>query len=52
MKSFQITGIPQDVWKAFRRMCLHENISANRKLQELIETEVAQGGAETRRKNQ
>jgi hypothetical protein len=52
MKSFQITGIPQDVWKAFRRMCLEENVSANRKLQELIQAEVAQGGTETRRKSQ
>jgi hypothetical protein len=52
VSSYQITGIPQDVWKAFRRMCLEESISANRKLRELIQAEVAQGGTETRRKNQ
>jgi hypothetical protein len=58
MSSYQITGIPQDVWKALCRMCLEQNISANRKLQELIETEVAQGGIDgtmdssTRRKEQ
>ncbi len=40
MKSCQITGIPSDVWLAFRRMCLEEGISANRKLLQIIEAEV------------
>jgi hypothetical protein len=58
VSSYQITGIPQDVWKAFRRMCLEQNVSANRKLQELIEAEVAGSGSNrtmdntTGRKNQ
>ena len=44
MASCQVTGIPQELWLAFRRMCLEEGISANRKLGQLIETQVATGG--------
>jgi hypothetical protein len=40
MSSCQITGIPNETWRAFRRMCLEEGISANRKLLQLIEAEV------------
>lgn len=40
MSSCQITGIPSDVWRAFRRICLEEGISANRKLRELIEAQM------------
>jgi len=44
MASCQITGIPDQTWRAFRRLCLDENISANRKIRELIEAEVLAGG--------
>lgn len=44
MASCQITGIQDDVWREFRRICLEENISANRKLRELIQAEVARSG--------
>ena len=49
MRSCQITGIPQEVWLAFRRMCLEQNISANRKIRELIEAQVALADGEERR---
>ena len=53
MSSCQITGIPQEVWRAFRRMCLEEGISANRKLLQIIEAQVklAEGGIEGTRNN-
>jgi len=47
MASCQITGIPDQTWRAFRRLCLDENISANRKIRELIEAEVLAGGGGT-----
>ena len=48
MASCQITGIPDQTWRAFRRICLDEGVSANRKLRELIEIEVrlADGGSD------
>jgi hypothetical protein len=48
MSSYQITGISNETWRAFRRMCLEEGISANRKLLQIIEAEVklAEGGIE------
>lgn len=41
MSSVQVTGIASDIWKAFRRLCLEEGISANHKLRQLIEAQVA-----------
>ncbi len=46
MSSYQITDIPKETWRAFRRICLEESISANRKLRELIEVEVAMADRE------
>jgi hypothetical protein len=46
MSSCQITGISDETWRAFRRICLDEGISANRKLREIIEAEVAKCGIE------
>lgn len=43
MAAFQISGIPENTWRAFRLMCLEENVSANRKLRELIEAQVSAG---------
>ena len=40
MSSCQITGIPSEVWRTFRRLCLDEGISANRKLLQVIEAMV------------
>jgi len=40
MSSCQITGIPKEVWRSFRRLCLEEGISANRKLVQVIEAMV------------
>lgn len=40
MSSCQVTGIPKEVWRAFRRLCLEEGISANRKLVQVIEAMV------------
>ena len=42
MSSCQITGIPSETWRAFRRLCLEEGISANRKLVQVIEAMVMQ----------
>jgi hypothetical protein len=41
MSSVQVTGIASEIWKAFRRLCLEEGISANQKLRQLIESQVA-----------
>jgi ribosomal protein S21 len=49
MSSCQITGISDETWRAFRRICLDEGISANRKLREIIEAEVTQRGTESQR---
>jgi hypothetical protein len=51
MSSYQITGISNETWRAFRRICLEEGISANRKLRELVEAEVAmeEGGIDGRK---
>lgn len=48
MASCQVTGIPNEIWQAFRFACLKEGISANRKLLRLIREHIEQadGGIE------
>lgn len=46
MSSVQVTGIPNDVWLVFRRQCLDEGVSANRKLRQLIEAQVVKAKKE------
>ncbi len=50
MASCQITDLPSDIWLAFRRLCLDEKISANRKLRQLIEEYVRLADSEFQRK--
>jgi plasmid stability protein len=35
-----VRNIPDDVWKAFRIMCIEKGISANEQIVHLIESEV------------
>lgn len=50
MASCQITDLPSDIWLAFRRLCLDEKISANRKRRQLIEEYVRLADSEFQRK--
>ena len=40
LTSCQVTSIPSEIWKLFRKICIEEEISANRKMLRLIEVEV------------
>ncbi len=52
LTSCQVNSIPIATWKLFRKLCIEEGVSANRKMLRLIEAEVSRHeGAEEFKKS-